>query len=138
MKTAEPLSSGGGTEGKVLILPRLLFRLDSAALSPSATESLDAFSSFLKKYSKATLRIEGHADRVGGRKDLNLKISQRRAEAVRKYLATRGVASFRMETRWLGDERPLHARDDAANRCVDIQITGGLPEGWTTRAAPVR
>ena len=74
----------------------------------------------------AVATIIGRTDTVGSR-DYNMRLSHRRADAVRDALVYRGnVAAARVETRWTGEERVnAPTADEAAvagNRVVDIAI----------------
>jgi outer membrane protein OmpA-like peptidoglycan-associated protein len=69
--------------------------------------------------------IEGHTDDRGNA-DVNRKLSQARAEAVRDYLVSKGVESARLEARGFGPDRPIASnkteRGRAANRRVAFII----------------
>jgi outer membrane protein OmpA-like peptidoglycan-associated protein len=77
------------------------------------------------------LRIEGHTDSRGSA-TANLKLSERRARAVRDHLASRGVQAARLEAVGYGEGRPLDARETeeawARNRRVDFLIVERTPE----------
>nr|QKW93706.1 flagellar motor rotation protein MotB [Vitiosangium cumulatum]QKW93736.1 flagellar motor rotation protein MotB [Vitiosangium cumulatum] len=70
--------------------------------------------------------VEGHTDNVG-KPEANLKLSQRRAEAVRDHLIKKGVAPERLEARGYGQERHIASNDTsegrAANRRVEFLTT---------------
>jgi OOP family OmpA-OmpF porin len=67
--------------------------------------------------------IEGHTDSVGSH-GYNMKLSQRRADAVRDYMVQQGISASRIETAAYGETRPVASNDTAAgraqNRRVDI------------------
>lgn len=68
------------------------FGFDSAKLTPEAKAKLDKIAALIKEAGNThEARIVGFADRVGS-KDYNLKLSKRRAQAVQKYLISKGVA----------------------------------------------
>ena len=62
-------------------------------------------------YSNYTFTIEGHADERGTR-EYNIALGARRAQAVRDYLASRGIAAARMRTISYGKERPVAVCND--------------------------
>jgi peptidoglycan-associated lipoprotein len=74
------------------------------------------------------IRIEGNADERGTR-EYNLALGARRANAVRDFLVSRGVAATRIETLSYGKERPMAAGSDEAawaqNRNAQTAITEG-------------
>ncbi len=61
---------------------------------------------WLKQYQARTLTVEGHCDERGTR-EYNLGLGERRANAVRQYLISQGVAAARVKTISYGKERPL-------------------------------
>ena len=79
----------------------------------------------LKDYPKMRVRIEGHTDNVGG-ESFNLKLSQKRAEAVRDYLVSKGIAEDRLEAAGYGLTRPIAsnrtAKGRAQNRRTEFSI----------------
>ena len=67
---------------------------------------LDAQAQWLAAHPRVNLRVEGNADERGTR-EYNLGLSQRRADAVRSYLAQHGVSPARLTTIGYGKERPV-------------------------------
>ena len=66
---------------------------------------LDAQATWLARYPNVRVTIEGHADERGTR-EYNLALGDRRANAARDYLESRGVARRRMQVISWGKERP--------------------------------
>ena len=85
---------------------RVYFDYDRADVKPEAARVLDGQAQWLQGHPTVNLRIEGNADERGTR-EYNLALSQRRADAVRTYLAGRGVAAGRLNTIGYGKERPV-------------------------------
>ena len=85
---------------------RVLFLVDQHTLTPVAMQTLDAQANWLQQNSSYSITIEGHADETGTR-EYNLALGARRANSVRDYLVTRGVAASRIDTVTYGKERPL-------------------------------
>ena len=81
------------------------FTSDSVDLTPEATQTLLKQSQWLQQYPQFTITIEGHADERGS-DDYNVKLSQRRADAVRAYLMAAGVAAERLKTAAFGKSKP--------------------------------
>jgi peptidoglycan-associated lipoprotein len=90
---------------------RVFFETDSSALSAQARATLDKQAQWLTNYGQYTFTIEGHADERGTR-EYNLALGARRAQTVRDYLVSRGVAANRMRTISYGKERPVAVCDD--------------------------
>lgn len=84
---------------------RVFFDTDVYALSAEARSILDAQADYLVRYPNVSVTIEGHADERGTR-EYNLALGERRANSVRVYLESRGVAPARMTTISWGKERP--------------------------------
>jgi outer membrane protein OmpA-like peptidoglycan-associated protein len=111
----------------------VLFAVDSAALSSKAARSLDAAAETLRSQPGRRIGVYGHTDSTAS-DDYNLGLSQRRAVAVQKALASRLGAGWTFEVRGYGETRPLvpeltrsGASDPAAralNRRVEIQVLG--------------
>ncbi|HYG50941.1 MAG TPA: DUF5723 family protein [Flavobacteriales bacterium] len=77
--------------------------------------SLDELAGLMAKHTGWKLRIEGHTDNVGVRAK-NMVLSQKRAEAVKKYLSKKGIDAKRFEVKWFGPDKPLVPNDSEANR----------------------
>jgi peptidoglycan-associated lipoprotein len=89
---------------------RVFFDTDSSALSPQARTTLDKQAQWLNQYAQYTFQIQGNADERGTR-EYNLALGARRAQVVRDYLISRGVAANRMSTISFGKERPVAVCD---------------------------
>ncbi len=110
--------------------PRVYFGYDQFTLTPQARNSLAAQANWLKAYDNITAVIEGHADERGTR-EYNLALGARRAEAVKAFLVSQGVAASRLTTVSYGKERPIDGRSTeegwARNRNGFTNITlGGI------------
>ncbi|MFZ3360351.1 MAG: peptidoglycan-associated lipoprotein Pal [Xanthobacteraceae bacterium] len=90
---------------------RVFFDTDSSDLSDQARATLDKQAQWLTNYNKYSFTIEGHADERGTR-EYNIALGARRAETVREYLISRGVAAARMRTISYGKERPVALCND--------------------------
>jgi len=90
---------------------RVFFDTDSSELSPQARATLDKQSQWLNQYARYSFIIEGHADERGTR-EYNIALGARRAQTVREYLTSRGVAAQRMRTISFGKERPVAVCND--------------------------
>jgi len=111
---------------RIEIHERFSFALDSARLQASSTALVDQIAAVLLAHPELTLvRVEGHTDDTGHHA-YNLKLSQRRAEAVREALIARGVAATRLEARGYGAGRPrVEGQSESAraeNRRVELVI----------------
>jgi outer membrane protein OmpA-like peptidoglycan-associated protein len=68
--------------------------------------SLDELAELLKKKPEWKLRITGHTDNVG-KPAANMKLSEKRAKAVKAYLVKKGIDEKRLITEWYGQTRPI-------------------------------
>lgn len=122
-----PISAGGSdSPTEVSVMLRIDFGLDSAELTGQAMRDLDTVATALNGSQLAgeRLTLEGHTDATGTA-DYNLRLSQRRAEAVVEYLMQRGVAGRRLRPAGFGEDRllPAYAPTDARQRRVEIVRT---------------
>ncbi|MFT6050787.1 MAG: peptidoglycan-associated lipoprotein [Halioglobus sp.] len=81
------------------------FEYDSATLTAPARMALDAHIALLGANDRS-VRLEGHTDERGTR-EYNLALGERRANAVRDYMAGSGISSQRVESVSYGEEQPI-------------------------------
>jgi outer membrane protein OmpA-like peptidoglycan-associated protein len=93
----------------------LMFKINSAAISESYADDLNAAAEVFKKYPETNILVEGHTDDTGS-DEFNMKLSQQRAEAVVKFFEAAGVPRSRMTEKWYGETQPKYANDSEANR----------------------
>jgi peptidoglycan-associated lipoprotein len=107
---------------------RVFFDFDKSDLKPDAIATLNKQAAWLLKYPRVTITIEGHADERGTR-EYNLALGSRRANSVKEYLVSRGVATDRIEVISYGKERPAVLGSNewawAQNRRAVTVIKGG-------------
>src|SRR3546814_581643 len=84
---------------------RVFFEFDSYQLDSTAQGTLNGQAAWLNKYPNVRVTIEGHADERGTR-EYNLALGERRANAVKNYLAGQGVSADRINVISYGEERP--------------------------------
>lgn len=101
--------------GMVFTLSDVLFATGKADLKAGATANFDRLADALKKQEDRHITIEGHTDNVGS-DELNMALSQRRAEAVKNYLVNRGVAAERISASGKGDAFPVASNSSATGR----------------------
>jgi peptidoglycan-associated lipoprotein len=87
---------------------RVYFDTDAYEIRADAQPLLDAQAGWLRRYSSVTVRIEGNCDERGTR-EYNLALGARRANSVRDYLVSHGVAANRISTISFGKEQPIDA-----------------------------
>lgn len=108
---------------------RVLFEVNQSTLTPEARGILDQQAAWLLQRPSLPIVIEGHADERGTR-DYNIRLSARRAGAVRDYLVTKGIPDSRLSTIPYGKERPLAICSEEScwsqNRRAVTVVTGGV------------
>jgi peptidoglycan-associated lipoprotein len=106
----------------------VFYAFDSFALSSEARATLDRQAQWLQSYPGTTLRVEGNCDERGTR-EYNLALGERRANASRDYLVSRGVDPSRITIVSYGKERPRDPRSNeaawAVNRNAQTVILSG-------------
>lgn len=111
--------------GHVMRLNNLIFQLGKSRISPESYTELDLLVKMMRENIKMVIQLEGHTDYQGD-PNQNMKLSQMRVEAVRSYLASKGISKNRIRTKAFGGTSPL-SRDDtpeahALNRRVEVRI----------------
>ena len=83
------------------------FKFDSAKLDKDFMDALDEIAATLNRNVDAIVVLEGHTDSTGN-KDYNVKLGERRIEAVRRYLAVdKGVPVYKIHDISFGSEKPI-------------------------------
>jgi len=118
-------------DGRIFIIGKVQFETGSTQLTQKSDPLLDQIAQALAGNPQATkIRIEGHTDDVGD-DGVNQKLSEQRAAAVRAALEQRGIARGRLETRGLGETRPIAPNTSAGgrqkNRRVEFIIAETAP-----------
>jgi len=122
---------------KITLASKALFDFDKAILKPEGKAAIDSeIISKLSSVQKLELvLVTGHTDRIGSQQ-YNQRLSERRADAVRDYLVSRGVPRDRIETLGMGktqpvpgvvcDQKALKALIAclAPNRRVEVEVKG--------------
>jgi peptidoglycan-associated lipoprotein len=98
--TVEFLASG--------VKDRVFFATNKSTLTTAARDTLRKQAAWMRKKSKLTFTVEGHADERGTR-EYNLALGERRANAVKDYLMTYGISGDRISVISYGKERPVNS-----------------------------
>ena len=89
----------------------VLFGLDMFDIDAEARAILDTQAVWLQRYPNVRVSIEGHCDERGTR-EYNLALGDRRANAAKNYLVSRGISASRINVISYGKERPLALGSD--------------------------
>ena len=109
------------TEEKPVRIEGASFDTNSARLKPAADAKLQQVVDFARQYPDADLEVSGFTDSRGS-KAYNLKLSQRRADAVKAYLVKKGVSADRIATRGYGVEMPVADNKTKAGRALNRRV----------------
>lgn len=134
---AAPRPSGGESGGapavrtvereRILVLGSVFFPSGRADLGPDARRLLEGVAATYKGTTQR-LEITGHTD-TRGSAEVNATLSRARAEAVRGYLAARGIPATQLVVRYAGASRPMatgaSSEDNAQNRRVELSVAAG-------------
>ena len=113
------------TQGQKIPLNNIFFVRSQAQLLPQSYQELDRLVAIMKQHNTLKIELGGHTDNLG-QASLNLDLSLRRVDAVKKYLVTKGIDGNRLSTKGYGDTQPI-ARNDREldrrrNRRVEFTI----------------
>jgi OmpA-OmpF porin, OOP family len=107
----------------------VLFDFDKSSLKPGGKEAIKAYlkEARARLSSARKVKITGYTDNAGSQQ-YNLKLSLRRAEAVRDYLVRLGVDSKKMKVSGKGEAKPVASNSTkegrAKNRRVEVEVIG--------------
>lgn len=122
------ITDGSTQDFIVNVGDRVFFEFNKANLTDKSQSILDKQADWLQKWSEAQITVAGHCDERGTR-EYNLALGERRANSVKDYLVSKGVAASRIKTISYGKERPavLGSNDWAwsQNRRSVSSITAG-------------
>jgi OOP family OmpA-OmpF porin len=99
----------------VISLEGVHFDFDKATLRPEAMVILNNAAGLLSTHERVVVEVAGHTDSVGS-EEYNQGLSERRANAVRDYLVSKGITASRLTARGYGEVRPVASNDTDAGR----------------------
>jgi outer membrane protein OmpA-like peptidoglycan-associated protein len=117
------------TRGLVVNMGDVLFAFGKYDLRPEAKISLAKLSGIILSHPGLNLAVEGYTDSVGT-DDVNMKLSQQRADTVREYLVSQGLAEGTVTSEGFGKADPVADNGTPAgrqkNRRVEIVVSGEI------------
>ncbi len=120
---------------RITLDSKALFDFDKAVLKPEGMAAIDSqvVAKLAQMKKIEVVLVTGHTDRIGS-EEYNQKLSERRADAVRDYLVSKGVDKTKIETIGLGEKQPVVQCDQKGmkdliaclqpNRRVEVQAKG--------------
>ncbi len=113
------------SKGETIILNHLIFEQGKAVINPKSFQELDELVAMMKDSPKVEIQLEGHTDNVGN-PEANMKLSQSRVDAVKKYITSKGVSKNRVQTKAFGGSKPIAKENTeearAKNRRVAMRV----------------
>ncbi len=111
----------------VLNMPHnVTFDSSSSTLKPAGANTLTGVAMVLKEYPKTAVNVVGYTDSTGSQ-DLNMRLSQQRADSVASSLIVQGVEASRVRTQGMGPANPIASNSTtegkAQNRRVEITLS---------------
>jgi OmpA-OmpF porin, OOP family len=114
--TVKPVEVGVKVE-----MNNIFFEFGKAELKPESYPELNRIATFFKSNTKIVSEISGHTDNVGS-DEVNNKLSQERADVVRKYLLTQGVPTEKLTAKGYGKNKPKVANDTPENQAINRRV----------------
>jgi outer membrane protein OmpA-like peptidoglycan-associated protein len=103
----------------------ILFDTNKDTFKQQSYAVLNSIAAILKEYPYSKFTIEGHTDSDGG-DDFNQRLSDARANAVKKYLVEQGIDRFRLSALGFGESKPIDSNKTKAgkanNRRVEVKL----------------
>ncbi len=132
------LETRDSARGLIVSMSDVLFDTGEYSLKAGAKEKLAKVAGILIAYPSLNIAVGGYTDNVGG-DQMNQKLSESRAGAVRDYMVQQGVAANSVTAEGFGNTSPVASNDNAAgrqeNRRVELVVSGdaiGVPVNATT------
>ncbi len=100
---------------------QILFQSGSAILTTESQVVLRDIVRLLEEYPEAKMDIDGHTDSQGNA-DINLQLSQQRANAVRDFIVDQGISVFRLAAFGFGEGVPIADNDSPEGRAINRRI----------------
>ena len=97
------------------------FDTNKATIRPESNEELDKFVQFMKDVPSARGELQGHTDSDGSDK-ANRSLSQRRADAVKAYIVSKGIDGARITTKGYGETQPIADNKTAAGKAANRRV----------------
>jgi len=119
------------TDKEIKITQQIHFEFDKDIIRRESFPILDAVTEVLQKNPEMRIEIQGHTDNKGSA-PYNLKLSDRRAASVRKYLVAKGIPTTSLVSHGYGLSRPIVPNDTEQNRALNRRVQFIRTEGGQT------
>ncbi len=120
------LNAKATDRGLVVTLGDVFFATGKSGIKGNATNNLGKLAIFLNKHPDRTVVIEGHTDSLGS-EESNLVLSQQRADSVKSWLASQGIAPARIDAFGKGEGSPVAGNDSDSGRQQNRRVEVIIP-----------
>ena len=121
----EDIATALQTDGRVIISGGILFEFDSSKINPKAMQLVNKLASVMMQYPNLNVAVVGYTDNTGNF-NYNIKLSERRANAIVGQLVKDGVSSSRLAGVGVGPLNPIASNETeegrAQNRRVELVL----------------
>ena len=107
---------------EAIVLKNVLFYTTKAVLLPSSYEELNRLVKLMKKNPNMKIELIGHTESRAGYEKQLMKLSQLRAQSVKKYMIMKGINASRIQTKALGGTKPIADNATEAGRKLNRRV----------------
>lgn len=118
---AGPVDNEGCPDWQTLQIPNIYFDFDKSSLKPEGKAELDNLANQLLSSKEYVIEVGGHTDNIGT-EEYNMGLSERRAQAVVKYLLSKGINNAYVNSEYYGEDKPAVKNDTRANRKLNRRV----------------
>ncbi len=109
------------TKGEKIPITNIFFVRSRAELTSRSYRELDRLVEVMKEHPTLEIELGGHTDNVG-KPELNLDLSLRRVDMVKKYLVEQGISPNRLHPKGYGDTQPIASNDSELQRRLNRRV----------------
>ncbi len=118
---AGSVDNDGCPDWQTLHIPNVYFDFDKSTLRPEGKKELDKLADQLLGSKEYVVEVGGHTDNIGT-EAYNMKLSEKRAQTVVKYLLTKGVNNAYVSSENYGEDNPAVKNDSRKNRQLNRRV----------------
>lgn len=118
-----------------VLIDNIFYDFDKATLRPESTEALDKLVVLLNENPHVTIELAAHCDYKGS-EEYNVRLSQRRAESVIRYLIQKGIAKERLQAKGYGKGSPKKIRKKLTEKYTFLKENDVLTEDYVRTFTP--
>ena len=108
-------------QGQTLTINNVFFETGQFELLPASFPELERLAKLMNENPNMRIRLEGHTDNVGNAQN-NMNLSNSRVEAVKSFLVNKGVAANRIQSRGMGQTKPIAPNNTEEGRAKNRRV----------------